>query len=110
MQSYIGLHQHVFEIRVLASMQARYAETRSYRHSRVAKRKPFCFDLFADAFDCQPDAVHFGIRCNQQEFVAADTTAYVALSSIGFEDFGELLEDSIPSIVPMRIVYGLELV
>ena len=110
MQSHISLHQDAFEIQMLTSTQTRHAKTRCYPYVVAAKRKLLRFDLFAETFDCQSDAVLFGMRYDLQEFIAADTTAYIALSGIGFEDFSKLLEDGIASIVSIRIVYGLELV
>ena len=97
-------------MQIRASTQARHAKTRSDRNAASLERELLRCDLFAETLDCQPHAILLGMGCDQQEFVAADPAAHVALPGIGLEDFGELLENGIAGIASLRVVYRLELV
>jgi hypothetical protein len=98
------------EVRLLASTKTCYAKTCRYHQGAFTERQPFCCDLLAETFNSQSHALFFGIGHDPQEFISTNPPADITLPRTALEELSENFEDSIASLVAMRIIYGLELV
>src|SRR5208282_2074972 len=104
----VGARNEPFESRVLIAPESRYPKTRRHAHLFAAKSEFLFHYLLANALNCQPRAGLIRICDHDQELVASDSPADVALPDAYPQNLCELRQNGVAGLVAECIVDRLE--